>query len=857
MDALLVRLQRALAGRYAVEQELGRGGMAVVYLGHDLRLERRVAIKVFEREGGLISAGERFLREIRIAAQLQHPNILPVFESGEGEGLVYYVMPYVAGGSVRERLEREGPLPVADAVRIAREVAEALDHAHRAGIVHRDVKPDNIMLADGVAVVADFGIARAIEQSGGTVTDTGLAIGTPSYMSPEQAGAERTIDGRSDQYALGCVLYEMLAGTPPFTGPTSQAVMARHAVDSVPPLTTLRSLPVALERVILKALSKAPADRWATAKAFGDALEQAVTATQEPPAGLFGSGRKRALVLVLALTVVLAGGALLAWQKIRPSGTAAEAGLTLAVLPFEIQGDTADIYFADGMTDEVRGKLSTLPGFQVIARASASQYRGTTKPLRQVGEELGVRFLLTGTVRKVKLEGQERLVIRPELVEIEKSGRTFTKWQASFNGDLVDVFQVQSSIAGQVAEALRVVVSPAVAPLLATAPTTNLAAYDEFMRGERVYFGGSGFNNLNRALEYYERAVALDSTFARAWGRISQVNSSRFVFAIDSAMGDAARRAAEKIMALTPRLPEAHLAMGSYLTLVRHDYPKAIAAYEAGLTLAPTHSELLGNLGLAEQARGNYDKALEYMRRGLTVDPRSLLYTRRLTRALNWLHRFPEAEATARRALEIAPGDHSAIQYAALVRLSQGDLPGAQAFFHQIPPGVDSLDLIVYWIENAAICGWAIPENQRRLALRFPVSMFRGDSITLGFALSCVAQGLGEKALARALADMALQQSRRLDGNGFLLAMSGRGKEAVPIAEKAFQGFERDMYQGPGNRHYLIQTLILAGAYEKALDHLEILLDVPYYITPAWLRIDPTFDPVRQHPRFQKLLAVR
>ncbi|MGH7612870.1 MAG: serine/threonine-protein kinase [Gemmatimonadales bacterium] len=278
----LQELQRALDGRYAVERELGRGGMATVYLARDLKHERRVAIKVLHRDVSQAVGSGRFLREIAIVAQLQHPHILGLHESGEAGGLLYYVMPYVEGESLRDRLDHERQLPIDEAVRIALEVADALGHAHTLGLVHRDIKPDNILLSGGHAIIADFGIATALTVAAGEkLTQTGTAIGTPQYMSPEQAAGER-VDGRCDLYALGCVLYEMLAGGPPFTGPTSQAILARHAVDPVPSLRTVRgTVSPGLEWVIDKVLAKVPADRFATAAEFADA----VTHPERAPVG--------------------------------------------------------------------------------------------------------------------------------------------------------------------------------------------------------------------------------------------------------------------------------------------------------------------------------------------------------------------------------------------------------------------------------------------------------------------------------------------------------------------------------------------------------------------------------------------
>ena len=274
MSQLFDRLKSALADRYAVERELGQGGMATVFLAQDLKHERRVAIKVMGHDLAAQLGADRFLREIKTAAQLNHPNILPLYDSGEADGLLYYVMPFVDGGSLRDRLDREGALPLEDALRIAQEVADALHTAHASGIIHRDIKPENILFIAGRPVVADFGIARAVRAAGGeNLTQTGMAVGTPAYMSPEQAAGDPHLDGRSDVYALGCVLYEMLAGRPPFTGRNAMEVLARHTMDAVTPVRTARpTVPPNVDETVLRALAKVPADRFATAREFAEAV---------------------------------------------------------------------------------------------------------------------------------------------------------------------------------------------------------------------------------------------------------------------------------------------------------------------------------------------------------------------------------------------------------------------------------------------------------------------------------------------------------------------------------------------------------------------------------------------------------
>ena len=706
------RLRTTLEGRYRIERELGAGGMATVFLAQDLRHVRPVALKVLHPQ---IASGvgiDRFEREIRFAAKLQHPHILSVYESGDAAGgpgepaILWYTMPYVEGESLRDRLRRETQLPVADAVRITREVADALEYAHRRGVIHRDIKPENILLSSGHALVADFGIARAVsdhDADGNTSTNltaTGAAIGTVAYMSPEQSSGEHRIDPRTDQYSLACVLYEMLAGEPPFTGPTAQMIITRRLTEEPRALRANRQgVSASIEKAVATALSRIPADRFASVSAFAQAIEV--------PADLMVSGaspvvapvrNRRRTPLVVGLVGLLAVAAFAGWRALEARSRADQPPL-MVVLPFENLGDSADLYFAEGIEADVRGKMAAL-GFRVIGRASSIQYRGTSKPVRQIARELGVQYVLTASVHWIRSGGTERVQIRPELLEVGRSGQPLTKWSDAFNAPLTDVFELQANIAGQVASALSVAISPSVAPTLREKPTTNLLAWDEFLRGEHDYFGSSGFVAQQSAKQHYERAIALDSSFAQAWGRLAQVNASQVAGFNPPGAAEAARVASERVMALAPELPDAHLAVGRYQTLVRNDYPAAIKAFEAGLARSPAHAELLGVTGLAYQGLGNYDKAIDYMRRALAIDPRSLYHVRLLTRALTWSHRYAEADQEARRALELAPSDHSAIQYAALNLLSQGDLAGARVIFHAIPPGADSSAILAYWAAN-------------------------------------------------------------------------------------------------------------------------------------------------------------
>jgi len=387
-------LRTALHRRYTIRHELGRGGTAFVYLAHDLKHDRSVAIKVLRAEIALLLGTERFLREIRFAARLQHPNILSLFDSGEASGWLYYVMPYVEGPSLRQRLTREGPLPLDDALRITRDVCGALGCAHSQGVVHRDIKPANILLSGEHAVVADFGLALAITSAGGEkLSESGMSVGTPAYMSPEQAGAAYQIDGRSDLYSLGCVMYEMLAGTPPFTGPSAQALLARHALDAVPPLKTVRkSVPEHVEHVVMRALEKVPADRFPSAAALATALEAPASIPRR-------SLRSRRLAALVAGVGLLLGGG---WLATRARSADAPLRRRLAVLPLaNVTGDSTQNAFVDGLHQGIIDELAKIAAVSAISRASVLRYRDSPRPpLPEIARQLGVDAIVQASVSR-------------------------------------------------------------------------------------------------------------------------------------------------------------------------------------------------------------------------------------------------------------------------------------------------------------------------------------------------------------------------------------------------------------------------------------------------------------------------
>ena len=874
-------LREGLLDRYAIERQLGRGGMATVYLARDLKHDRPVALKLLHPELAASLGPERFQREIRFAARLQHPHILTVLDSGETGGRLWFTMPYVDGESLRDRLGRERQLPVADAVRLTREVALALDFAHRHGAIHRDIKPENILLADGQALVADFGVARAVGAEDQRLTETGLAIGTPAYMSPEQAAGDQALDARTDVYSLGIVLYEMLAGELPFAAASPQAMIARRLTEAPRPLRLIReTVPEGIARAVNRALAKAPADRFPSAAEFARALEEAaagqagdeqsaVTTPETPVLKVpVPQGRRRVpLTLVLVVGFVLGLGVLFGWLRSQRDTPAAGPGTTrlLAVLPFENLGSADDEYFADGVSDEVRGKLAGLPGLQVTARSSSNQYKNTDKSPGEIGRELGVEYLLTGTVRWDKGEGGSRVRVSPELIRVATGS---TEWQEPFDASLTEVFRVQAEMAGRVAQALNLALGSRQRAALAAKPTADPAAYDAYLRGEAASLGmGTGVpDQLREAIDFYERAVALDSGFAQAWGRLARAHSLLYANGAPSVERKRrAQEATERALRLAQGHPIAHLAKGDYQQYVTGDHEGASRAYAAGLRLAPNDPELLQASALVQIRAGRWEEGLALLTRAQTLDPRSVVTARRRGFILLRVRRYAEALDASDYGVGLDSSNLGSFMNKVMTLLAQGDLEEARSAIRGVPAVLDPTVLAANFGQFYEL-SWTLPEDLQALQLRLTPAAFN-DRRSWAAVLANGYRLRGDVTRARAYADSARMEYEALlrsipeDAQsrgllGVVLALLGRKAEAVAEGERAVAQLpvERDAYTGPYIQHQLVRVYILVGEPEKALDRLEPLLRIPYYLSPGWLSIDPTFDPIRQHPRFQRLV---
>jgi serine/threonine-protein kinase len=657
MPDLLERFTTELADQYRIERELGSGGMATVYLAHDLKHDRQVAIKVLRPELSAALGAERFLREIEIAAGLSHPHILPLHDSGEAGGFLYYVMPYVAGESLRDRIEREKQLPLDDSLQIACEIADALGYAHSHGIVHRDIKPENVLLGSDHALVADFGIARAISDVGGEhLTETGISIGTPAYMSPEQASGE-DLDGRSDVYSLGCVLYEMLAGEPPYTGVTPLAILAKKSADAIPRIKVVReTVPDTIEAAITKTLAKVPADRFASTGKFVEALERAGTqeSTALPTQAVVGS-RWWIVAMATAMIALALGGS---WAVSMRSDASIERIAVLPPIDFASTADQEPI--VHGIYNALLTELGQV-GVPVIGGSrTMMRYQSTDKTLREIAEELSVDALIEASVFWVG----DSIDIGVRLID----GRTEESlWSRSYNADSrnlqVLLRQVTRAIAGQI----RLALTPVAERHLASSREVNREAHEAYLKGRYYSIRTQEEGAIATAIRYYEEAIAIDSTFAGAYAALAQV-------LVDIPVLDFERAAvvAQTALDLDPVLPEAHVALG-IARMMEWDWSGAEAAFRRAIDLNSGSSEAHNMYAHFLRQHERFDEALSEARRAAELDPFIFEYRWLVGWVLVNQRRYGEAIEVWDQVLNLDPEYGPAIQAKGMVYAMQGN----------------------------------------------------------------------------------------------------------------------------------------------------------------------------------------
>ena len=636
MAQMLASFASALADRYAVERELGRGGMATVYLAEDKKHGRKVAIKVL-RPGLAASLGaERFLQEIGIAARLSHPHIVPLIDSGEANGMLYYVQPFIPGGSLRERLDVERQLGIKETLRIAQEVGAGLDYAHRNRFVHRDVKPENVLFADGHALLADFGVAQVYSVSGTEgITEAGIAIGTPEYMSPEQASGEPHLSNASDIYSLACVVYEMLAGTPPVRGSGSRATIAKQVTDVPRPLRALRpDAPAHVERTLARALAKDPGERFPTVAEFVAALQR-----EQPSAGAIGS----------------------------------VIGRSIAVLPFvNASPDRENEYLSDGITDELINALAKVEGLRVASRTSVFALKGKPQDVRAIGALLGAAWVLEGTLRRAG----ERLRITAQLSSTE-DGQLL--WSERYDRTLADVFAIQEEIARTIVDTLRVT---SFADFAAPSPkryTESIAAYGLYLRG-RFAWNTRTQEGITEAIRYFEQAIAEDPRYAPAYTGLADSYALQLDYrSVPVAEGFAlAKQYARKALELDETVAEAHASLAWSVFIYDWDWEAAGQEFRRAVELDPRYATAHQWYAFWFAALGRLEEALVEAHTALELDPASVSIRRTVGWLCYYARRYDQARYHLARAIAMNPTAAETYRILGLVFAYQGDWAEAE-----------------------------------------------------------------------------------------------------------------------------------------------------------------------------------
>ncbi|HZF08087.1 MAG TPA: protein kinase [Thermoanaerobaculia bacterium] len=887
------RLIGRVVSHYRILEHLGGGGMGVVYKAEDAKLHRTVALKFLAAElTRNPAAKERFLHEARAASALDHPNICTIFEVDETlEGQLYLAMAFYDGETLEDRIFR-GPLPPVEAIDIALQVARGLARAHESGIIHRDVKPANIIVTlRGEAKIVDFGLAKLAGQVG--LTRTGASMGTPTYMSPEQADG-KAVDFRTDLWSLGVLLYEMVTGRKPFSGDHPQAIL--HALlhsEPEPPSRLVPAVSQALERVIAGCLTKDPGRRYASAQELIAALTPLLESSQEvtlgpgvPPPAVSPTrptrpARRppvRAVVALLLLLCLLAlGGAyFLRRGLVSASPGASPSGFDsrrIAVLPFENLGPPEDAYFASGITEEITSRLASIHGLAVISRTSALQYEKVRKSIREIGRELGVDYVLEGSVRwehpPLGSRGPSHVRVTPQLIRVADDTHL---WAERYDRTADEIFKVQSDIAERVTAQLNIHLLQPERQFLGSRPTANLEAYQAYLRG-RVHL--TGFATLYsqeagiKASQAFERAVALDPGFAEAWAGLALTDASIFQGGFDPSHRflDRAKLAVDRSLSLAPQLPDAHIAKGYYLYWSARSYDAAIRELTIAAAAPSKRGEVAEAMGYIRRRQGRFEESIAELEKAFALDPRNPNLALSMGEIEMLLRHYDRAERYLDTSIAVDPDQLIGyLQKSSNRLLWRGSVAEAREILAAAPPADDpymalaafSLDTFERSYDKALKQLQAIPLVSFSDAdFVYPKALLMGELLRLR----------GEPQPARAAFEEARQilerkllaqpgDARLHSALGIVFAGLGRRAEALREGRLGVRlnPIESDAIGGTQRRLELAQTYALLGDGKAASEQLAYLLSHPALLSVPWIQLDPAWDPIRNDPSFRKLL---
>ncbi len=872
------------ARRYSIIEELGKGGMGKVYKVLDKELGEKIALKLLKAE---ITADEktieRFRNELKTARQISHKNVCRMYHLSKEEATHYITMEYVRGEDLKSMIRMMGQLSEGQTIFIAKQVCEGLTEAHKLGVVHRDLKPQNIMIDKaGNTKIMDFGIARSLKGKG--ITDAGVIIGTPEYMSPEQVEG-KGVGQRSDIYSLGIILYEMVTGRVPFEGDTPFSVAFKHKTETPDdPRKINPQISEDLNRLIMKCLEKDKEKRFQNAgelHAELDQIEKGIPTTErvipktKPTTSeeLTVTFKKRWLGYAALAAIVIIAGIILTYFLSRGPATPAEVEKEkkmLVVLPFENLGPPEDEYFADGITEEFTARLASISELGVIARASANQYKNTEKSIQTIGEELGVDYILQGSIRWQKeAEGQGKVRVTPQLVKVSDGTHL---WASVYDQSITDVFQVQSDIARQVVEALDITLLEPDRRKLETEPTDNPQAYDFYLRGkDYMDLAYSLQKRYPLAVQMFEKAIQLDPDFAQAYAALSKTHSGFIWFYLDRTEErlKKAKAAAEKALELDPDLAEAHLAMGYYHYWGRMDYDPALEQFAIAQKRQPNNHEIIEAIGFVQRRKGKFEEALANFKKADELTPRIPLAG--IYETLIELRRYAEAEQYIDHYLNFKPDNAYTHASKSFLYLQwQGNTAKARNVLEEASKMVRLTDN--GWIILATLLVDLYDRNYQGVlntlnSLPVEIIEFRPFYYPKAILMAQIYALTDQEELARQYLETARdilenkikedpEDARMHSSLGIAYAGLAREEEAIREGERAVELLPatKDAWRHKDRLLDLAQIYVIIGEYDKAIDNIEYLLSVPCCLSVPLLKLDPAWDPLRDHPRFQKLL---
>lgn len=847
-------------GNYTVISKIGSGGMGDVYLAEDKKLKRKVALKFLSRQFVSDSTfKDRFLREARAAASLSHPNIITVHEVNEFQGRPFIAMEYLDGTSLKEYMN-DVSLEYEEITDITLQICGALSEAHENGLVHRDIKPSNILIdAQGRVKIVDFGLVHGVGEE--TLSRTGSTMGTISYMSPEQVtGGD--ISGASDLFSLGVVLYEMVTGIRPFQGDYEASVIYSIVNESPKSVSELKDdIPQHLVDVINKLMMKNPEERFEKASDVLSLLKQESDFEQDSTSELtHGISNKNIRVgyLLMVVAIIISGIIYIIGRQDESDSVVGPK--KIAVLPFENLGDPSNQYFADGMTDEINGRLVTIQGLKVVSRTSAMRFKDTDKSIRSIGKELDVDYLLTGTIRWEPHPDSMRVRIIPQLIKVEDDTHV---WAGRYFRTLTDIFSIQIDIAENVAKTLNIVLQESGNNAIKAIPTHNIEAYDYYLRGNDYFHRSWEHDDLLIATQMYQKAVDLDPDFSLAHAMLSRGHESLFWEGHDRTEERCgkAREAANRALELQPTLPEAYLALGYIYYHCDMNYERALQAFQTVTQTRPNHADAYSSIGAVQRRQGKFENAIKNFKKSFELDPLSNLKAFDIGLTLGLTRNYDEARIYLRKSGELAPKWPLPCIYKAWLHIfSSGDIEKAKSDIDESSRRIDMSRSKYYW--------WFLRLVESNLEIIPEKTQPGNDTTAFYLHRARIYRLLNQHETEAIFADSALTL---LEGKEDGVGLNAHYHSQLSMVYCALRQKDSAMYHGQKALDLLAtskdafdalflvvnmtEILVVFEEYDAAVEQFNYLLTIPGFVSKPYLRIDPLWEPLKNHPRFQELIS--